>query len=124
MLRRPPGYTRTVTLFPYTTLFRSPFAIFGQSHLNNDLLFKLDVALRSDKMLIYRLGEEDAQVAGGTKTFSLRPSIDYMVKQPFNLRLFFDQNVPRPETYNSYRTAYSYSGIHQRVNIGHRNIVC
>src|SRR3546814_14748825 len=24
MIRRPPGTTRTVTLFPYTTLFRSP----------------------------------------------------------------------------------------------------
>src|SRR3546814_177258 len=79
-----------------TTRFRLPFAIFGQSQLNNDLLFKLDVALRSDKMLIYRLGEEDAQVAGGTKTFSLRPSLDYMVNQRFNLRLFFDHNVTRP----------------------------
>src|SRR3546814_12751070 len=26
MLRRPPSSTRTVTLFPYTTLFRSPYA--------------------------------------------------------------------------------------------------
>src|SRR3546814_3105125 len=25
MIRRPPGSTRTDTLFPYTTLFRSPF---------------------------------------------------------------------------------------------------
>src|SRR3546814_12628259 len=27
MVRRPPRYTRTDTLFPYTTLFRSPWAI-------------------------------------------------------------------------------------------------
>src|SRR3546814_657485 len=27
MIRRPPRSTRTDTLFPYTTLFRSPFAI-------------------------------------------------------------------------------------------------
>src|SRR3546814_8270631 len=26
MIRRPPRYTRTYTLFPYTTLFRSPVA--------------------------------------------------------------------------------------------------
>src|SRR3546814_1357735 len=26
MIRRPPGSTRTATLFPYTTLFRSPVA--------------------------------------------------------------------------------------------------
>src|SRR3546814_5067421 len=27
MLRRPPGSTRTDTLFPYTTLFRSPYRL-------------------------------------------------------------------------------------------------
>src|SRR3546814_7828317 len=27
MIRRPPRSTRTDTLFPYTTLFRSPFAV-------------------------------------------------------------------------------------------------
>lgn len=101
-----------------TTRLRLPFPLFGQDQLNNDLLFKLDVALRSDKLLIYRLGEEDAQVAGGTNTFSVRPSIDYMVNQRFNLRLFFDHNVTRPETSNSYRTAYSNFGINLRFNIG------
>src|SRR3546814_16647973 len=29
MIRRPPRSTRTDTLFPYTTLFRIPFALFG-----------------------------------------------------------------------------------------------
>src|SRR3546814_3079620 len=34
MIRRPPGSTRTDTLFPYTTLFRSPT---GDLHLGNYL---------------------------------------------------------------------------------------
>src|SRR3546814_5989298 len=34
MIRRPPRSTRTDTLFPYTTLFRSPWA--GLSHLADD----------------------------------------------------------------------------------------
>src|SRR3546814_10363548 len=32
MIRRPPRSTRTYTLFPYTTLFRSPGDVGGQSH--------------------------------------------------------------------------------------------
>src|SRR3546814_1078591 len=32
MLRRPPRSTRTDTLFPYTTLFRSLFGVFAQFH--------------------------------------------------------------------------------------------
>src|SRR3546814_14647936 len=31
MIRRPPGSTRTDTLFPYTTLFRSPLTSFRSS---------------------------------------------------------------------------------------------
>src|SRR3546814_11644441 len=33
MIRRPPGFTRTDTLFPYTTLFRSAVRILGRSHI-------------------------------------------------------------------------------------------
>src|SRR3546814_20721077 len=38
MIRRPPRSTRTDTLFPYTTLFRSPlvFGSIGYSHLRGD----------------------------------------------------------------------------------------
>src|SRR3546814_19890129 len=32
MIRRPPRSTRTDTLFPYTTLFRSPMFLFGSAH--------------------------------------------------------------------------------------------
>src|SRR3546814_13887637 len=34
MLRRPPRSTRTDTLFPYTTLFRSTFLPVGPAHAN------------------------------------------------------------------------------------------
>src|SRR3546814_19789252 len=33
MIRRPPRSTRTDTLFPYTTLFRSPYGPFAQQRL-------------------------------------------------------------------------------------------
>src|SRR3546814_18103987 len=32
MIQRPPRYTRTDTLFPYTTLFRSEAALLGQAY--------------------------------------------------------------------------------------------
>src|SRR3546814_16317854 len=36
MLRRPPRSTRTDTLFPYTTLFRSPRAVLGPDRVDVD----------------------------------------------------------------------------------------
>src|SRR3546814_6762368 len=43
MIRRPPRSTRTDTLFPYTTLFRSQLA--GLASNQVDLLYTLDIAL-------------------------------------------------------------------------------
>src|SRR3546814_3093595 len=54
MIRRPPRSTRTDTLFPYTTLFRSAFAGLGQRHLHDFLgdALDLDVHLqRGDAVL-------------------------------------------------------------------------
>src|SRR3546814_18583573 len=42
MIRRPPRSTRTYTLFPYTTLFRSP-----DSPISNSVLFPVTEAQRN-----------------------------------------------------------------------------
>src|SRR3546814_3949232 len=44
MIRRPPRSTRTDTLFPYTTLFRSPFACRGASCANGRVPSVTEVA--------------------------------------------------------------------------------
>src|SRR3546814_6055255 len=48
MIRRPPGSKRTDTLFPYTTLFRSPFAKagIGYNYLTPDYTVRLEVGAR------------------------------------------------------------------------------
>src|SRR3546814_3811217 len=43
MIRRPPRSTRTYTLFPYTTLFRSPFA--GAAHRIGTAKIETDIDL-------------------------------------------------------------------------------
>src|SRR3546814_10266388 len=47
MIRRPPGSTRTDTLFPYTTLFRSPCSA-GLRREVGELRAELDDALPDD----------------------------------------------------------------------------
>src|SRR3546814_4801870 len=43
MIRRPPRSTRTDTLFPYTTLFRSPMSTVNPVRLNHAVLFVADL---------------------------------------------------------------------------------
>src|SRR3546814_7173182 len=46
MIRRPPRSTRTDTLFPYTTLFRSDAALIVNPYDTEDMALALDRALR------------------------------------------------------------------------------
>src|SRR3546814_10561769 len=48
MMSRPPRCTRTDTLFPYTTLFRSISAVFGKKAAVYDLLQQTAVAYNQD----------------------------------------------------------------------------
>src|SRR3546814_4784800 len=58
MLRRPPRSTRTDTLFPYTTLFRSFFAEGVRGHLTK--MLKPQFALDSDcEPQVYGLGVKE-----------------------------------------------------------------
>src|SRR3546814_20456735 len=47
MVLRPPIFTRTVTLFPYTPLFRSAAAALGRRRAGRELQVRLDGALGS-----------------------------------------------------------------------------
>src|SRR3546814_11714604 len=76
MIRRPPRSTRTDTLFPYTTLFRSPG---GQRQAVGD--FEIDRAKNRNRPIIHResfggqrTGREDA--ANGTTERRLDPSAE------------------------------------------------
>src|SRR3546814_10041023 len=49
MIRRPPRSTRTDTLFPYTTLFRSPVEDAARRNRNHRLLRRPNRRLRSEE---------------------------------------------------------------------------
>src|SRR3546814_14096459 len=77
MIRRPPRSTRTDTLFPYTTLFRSQRLEVGVGHLLVECLPKLaaiaDLALAPDVVH----PERDVDEIRGTQR--LQPAIDRAV---------------------------------------------
>ncbi|POY39412.1 cell surface protein SprA [Solitalea longa] len=100
-----------------TQKFKLPFRIGNLNTTNNDLNFRLDFSLRGNKTIIYQLDNTVAQVAGGTTTISLRPSVDYVINQRFNFRIFVDRNVTKPETSNTYKTSYTNVGVGVRLTL-------
>ena len=104
--------------FGYRTAdFRFPFGILKGVNLKNDLNFKMDVAIRDNKTVIYRADVLEPEVSAGSKNITFRPSIDYVINQKFNLRLFYDSNVTKPYTSQTFVTAFSNFGINLRFTI-------
>lgn len=97
--------------------FRFPFGLFNGAKLNNDLNFKLDFALNDRKTVIYRADVIDAEVSSGAKNITYRPSIDYVLNQRFNIRLFYDGNITKPYTSQTFNTSFSNFGTSLRFTL-------
>ncbi|QJD98405.1 cell surface protein SprA [Mucilaginibacter robiniae] len=92
-----------------------PFGLFRGRKLNNDINFKLDFALRDNKILIYRADVSAAEVSSGAQNITVRPSIDYVINQRFNFNIFYDSNITRPYTSQTFNTAYTNFGINLKL---------
>ncbi|WP_461789390.1 T9SS outer membrane translocon Sov/SprA [Pedobacter sp.] len=100
-----------------TTKFRFPFGLFKQLKLDNNMDFKLDVSVRDNKTVIYRADITEAEVSSGAKNITLRPSVDYILNQRFNVRLFYDSNITKPYTSQSFNTSFSNFGFSLRATL-------
>nr|WP_261382295.1 cell surface protein SprA [Mucilaginibacter achroorhodeus] len=96
--------------------FHMPWGLFGTGNRdNNDVNFKLDVAIRDKKLVIYRADVPGAEVSSGAKNITLRPSIDYVINQRFNLNLFYDSNITKPYTSQAFTTAFTNFGVNLKL---------
>lgn len=100
-----------------TTNFRFPFGLFKGLKMDNDMNFKIDLALSDRKLVIYRADVEDAEVSAGTQNITIRPSVDYVLNQRFTLRLFYDGNITKPYTSQTFNTAFSNFGVNLRFTL-------
>ncbi|MGY4385242.1 cell surface protein SprA [Pedobacter sp. UYP24] len=100
-----------------TTKFRFPFGLFSQVKMDNNMDFKLDVALRDNKTVIYRADIAEAEVSSGAKNITMRPSVDYILNQRFNIRLFYDSNITKPYTSQTFNTSFSNFGFSLRITL-------
>ncbi|WP_443944952.1 cell surface protein SprA [Pedobacter sp. AW1-32] len=100
-----------------TNKFRFPFGMFKSVKMDNNMDFKLDVAVRDNKTVIYRADVESAEVSSGAKNITLRPSVDYALNQKFNIKLYYDSNITKPYTSQSFNTSYSNFGFSLRFTL-------
>ena len=95
--------------------FRFPFGWFADRKQKNDVTFKVDFSLQDTKTLIYQADVEEAQISAGAQNITVRPSMDWMLNQRFTLNLFYDSNITRPYTSQTFNTAFTNFGINLKL---------
>ncbi len=98
--------------------FQFPFTYRGRRVvLENDLNIRLDVS-RMDNVMIRRdLNTPLNEPTQGSNTLSVRPNIDYVVSDKFNVSLFGDYRRNKPKTTISFPTTIVEFGVRLRYNL-------
>ena len=95
--------------------YRLPFGWLADRKLNNDLNFRMDIAINDRKTSVFRSDISYSEISSGNKSLSYNPTLDLTINQTYNIRLFYNSNVVKPYTSQNYATSYTYFGVNLRV---------
>lgn len=95
--------------------FKVPFT--KGKKLDNDIQFRFDFGVRDDATSNSRLDQDNAFSTGGQKVITIQPSIDYVLNNRVNVKLFFDQRKVIPYISTSAPVTNTRAGIQIRISL-------
>ncbi len=97
--------------------FKLPFSKNDTKKLENDINFRLDLSVRDDATSNSRLDQDAALPTAGQKVISLAPSIDYVLNNRVNVKLYFDQRRVEPKISTSAPITTTRAGVQIRISL-------
>jgi cell surface protein SprA len=99
--------------------FLQPFSLFGRTfELRNSVTFRLEVTYRS---LVNQNRQLDnpvfTQPVGGTRTFTLKPAVDYALSTQLTVRAYVEHTRNRPVLSNAFPTSFTAVGVQFRFSL-------
>jgi cell surface protein SprA len=85
--------------------------------LDNDLTMRLDFSLRDDATANSKLDQNTAFGTAGQKVIRIAPSIDYVMNNRVNVKLYFEQNRAIPKIATSAPITNTRAGIQVRISL-------
>nr|WP_236065505.1 cell surface protein SprA [Niastella soli] len=85
--------------------------------LQNDASFRLDVGLRDDITANSRLDQDQALPTNGQKVITINPTIDYVISNRVNLKLYFEQRRVEPKISTSPPITTTRCGVQLRISL-------
>lgn len=63
--------------------------------IKGDLNIRADLSMRDNEISIRRILDDDLQISGGQKLFTLKFNAQYTLSKNFNVSLFYDQMITK-----------------------------
>ncbi len=89
----------------------------GDSKLENDLTFRMEFSLRDDATANSTLDQNSTFSTAGQKVVRINPSIDYIINNRVNIRLYFDRQKAIPYISTSAPTTNTRAGVQMRISL-------
>jgi cell surface protein SprA len=85
--------------------------------LDNDVTIRMDFSLRDDATSNSKLDQGTSFGTGGQRVIRLAPSIDYVLNNRVNLKLYFEQNRNIPKISSSFPITNTRGGVQVRISL-------
>lgn len=89
----------------------------GGKELSNDITFRFDFSVRDDATANSRLDQNSTFSTAGQKVIKINPSIDYIMSNRVNIRLFFDQMRSIPYISTAAPITNTRAGVQLRISL-------
>lgn len=99
--------------------FLQPFSLFGRTfELRNSVTFRLEITYRNLTNQNRQLDNRDfVQPIGGTRSFTVKPAIDYALSTQLNVRVYIEHTRNRPVLSNAFPTSFTAVGVQFRFSL-------
>ena len=88
-----------------------------QRDLKNDLDIRCDLSWRDQTTVNYKLDQDFGEPTSGTETLSIRPTVDYVLNNRLNMRLFYDLSKTTPKVSSSFPITNTRAGLNLRFSL-------
>jgi len=88
-----------------------PFTVFGVRQLKNDVNIRMDIGYRDDVTSNTYLGVNTVMPTRGQKVLTISPTIDYIINDNLQVRLYYDRRQIIPAISTSYPITTTRAGL-------------
>ncbi|HMH20679.1 MAG TPA: cell surface protein SprA, partial [Puia sp.] len=110
------GFRKRGVALPFNV--KMPGQSSASKKLQNDLTLRLDMSIRDDATSSSYLDQNASLPTGGQRVVTISPSIDYVLNNRINLKLYFDQRRTTPKISTTPPITTTKGGLQVRISLG------